>query len=198
MTNRSRRPAPPGPPGRRPPPRPRFSSLSKSLLLWALILFVPLAIWMQLFRPRESSRVEIKYSEFVQQLDSENLASVTIIEKEIQGTLKERSRAMTPSGPRDYTEFRTVIPFEDPSLVQRLEEKGVAVEAQPPSTNWLLQLVGILPWILIIALWIFLIRQMQGGGSRAFAFGKSRAKLLSADAPKVTFDDVAGADEAKQ
>jgi ATP-dependent metalloprotease FtsH len=200
MTNRSSRgrPAPPGPPGRRPPPRPRFSSLSKSLLLWALILFVPLAIWMQLFRPKESSRVEIKYSEFVQQLDSENLASVTIVEKEIEGTLKERSRAMTPSGPRDYTEFRTIIPFEDPSLVQRLEEKGVAVEAQAPSTNWLLQLVGILPWILIIALWIFLIRQMQGGGSRAFAFGKSRAKLLSADAPKVTFEDVAGADEAKQ
>ncbi|MGH7588755.1 MAG: ATP-dependent metallopeptidase FtsH/Yme1/Tma family protein, partial [Gemmatimonadota bacterium] len=198
MTNRSRRPAPPGPPGRRPPPRPRFSSLSKSLLLWALILFVPLAIWMQLFRPKESSRVEIKYSEFTAQLDAENLASVTIIEKEIQGVLKERSRAMTPSGPRDFTEFSTVIPFEDPALVQRLEDKGVAVEAQAPSTNWLLQLVGILPWILIIALWIFLIRQMQGGGSRAFAFGKSRAKLLSADAPKVTFEDVAGADEAKQ
>jgi len=198
MTNRSRRPAPPGPPGRRPPPRPRFSSLSKSLLLWALILFVPLAIWMQLFRPKESSRVEIKYSEFTEQLDQDNLASVTIIEKEIRGTLKERSRAMTQSGPRDFTEFLTVIPFEDPSLVQRLEEKGVAVEAQAPSTNWLLQLVGILPWILIIALWIFLIRQMQGGGSRAFAFGKSRAKLLSADAPKVTFEDVAGADEAKQ
>jgi cell division protease FtsH len=157
-----------------------------------------LAIWMQLFRPKESSRVEIKYSEFTEQLDADNLASVTIVEKEIQGTLKERSRAMTPSGPRDFTEFRTVIPFEDPALVQRLEEKGVAVEAQEPSTNWLLQLVGILPWILIIALWIFLIRQMQGGGSRAFAFGKSRAKLLSADAPKVTFDDVAGADEAKQ
>jgi cell division protease FtsH len=157
-----------------------------------------LAIWMQLFRPKESSRVEIKYSEFTEQLDAENLASVTIVEKEIQGTLKERSRAMTPSGPRDFTEFRTVIPFEDPALVQRLEEKGVAVEAQEPSTNWILQLVGILPWILIIALWIFLIRQMQGGGSRAFAFGKSRAKLLSADAPKVTFDDVAGADEAKQ
>ncbi|HET6340617.1 MAG TPA: ATP-dependent zinc metalloprotease FtsH [Gemmatimonadota bacterium] len=198
MTNRSRRPAPPGPPGRRPPPRPRFSSLSKSLLLWALILFVPLAIWMQLFRPKESSRVEIKYSEFTAQLDQDNLASVTIVEKEIQGTLKERSRAMTPSGPRDFTEFSTVIPFEDPLLVQRLEEKGVQVEAQAPSTNWLLQLVGILPWILIIALWIFLIRQMQGGGSRAFAFGKSRAKLLSADAPKVTFEDVAGADEAKQ
>ncbi|HKY59880.1 MAG TPA: ATP-dependent zinc metalloprotease FtsH [Gemmatimonadota bacterium] len=153
---------------------------------------------MQLFRPKESSRVEIKYSEFTEQLDQDNLASVTIVEKEIRGALKERSRAMTPSGPRDFTEFRTVIPFEDPSLVQRLEEKGVAVEAQEPSTNWLLQLVGILPWILIIALWIFLIRQMQGGGSRAFAFGKSRAKLLSADAPKVTFEDVAGADEAKQ
>ncbi|HET9581460.1 MAG TPA: ATP-dependent zinc metalloprotease FtsH [Gemmatimonadota bacterium] len=200
MTNRPNRgrPASPGPPGRRPPQRPRFSSLSKSLLLWALILFVPLAIWMQLFRPKESTRVEIKYSEFTEQLDAENLASVTIVEKEIQGTLKERSRTMTPGGPRDFTEFSTIMPFEDPALVQRLEEKGVSVEAQAPSTNWLLQLVGILPWILIIALWIFLIRQMQGGGSRAFAFGKSRAKLLSADAPKVTFEDVAGADEAKQ
>ncbi|MGH7558250.1 MAG: ATP-dependent metallopeptidase FtsH/Yme1/Tma family protein [Gemmatimonadota bacterium] len=200
MTNRSSRgrPAPPSPPGRRPPQRPRFSSLSKSLLLWALILFVPLLLWMQLFRPKDQQRVEIKYSEFAEQLEQGNLASVTIIEKEIQGELEKGARTVTPNGSRVYTEFRTFIPFEDPALVQRLEDKGVAVEAREPAINWLVQLVSWLPWVLIIALWIFFIRQMQGGGSRAFAFGKSRAKLLSADAPKVTFEDVAGADEAKQ
>ncbi len=200
MTNRSSRgrPTPPGPPGRRPPQRPRFSSLSKSLLLWALILFVPLLLWMQLFRPKDQQRVQIKYSEFAEQLERDNLASVTIIDKEIRGELDEGARTVTPNGSRVYTDFRTFIPFEDPELVQRLEEKGVVVEAQEPSINWLVQLVSWLPWVLIIALWIFFIRQMQGGGSRAFAFGKSRAKLLSADAPKVTFEDVAGADEAKQ
>ncbi|MGH7573367.1 MAG: ATP-dependent metallopeptidase FtsH/Yme1/Tma family protein, partial [Gemmatimonadota bacterium] len=89
MTNRPSRgrPAPPGPPGRRPPQRPRFSSLSKSLLLWALILFVPLLLWMQLFRPKDQQRVKIKYTEFTEQLERGNLASVTIIEKEIRGEL---------------------------------------------------------------------------------------------------------------
>ncbi|MBA3585815.1 MAG: ATP-dependent metallopeptidase FtsH/Yme1/Tma family protein, partial [Gemmatimonadetes bacterium] len=185
-----------GGPVRPPPRRPKFSSLSKSLALWLLIILLPLTVY-QLLMPREQTRVEIKYSVFAEQLESENVASVTFTQKELNGRLRKPARITTENGARAYTEFHTVLPFEDPDLVDRMQKRGVELEAREPPINWFTQLIAWLPWVLIIGLWIFFIRQMQGGGSKAFSFGKSRAKLLSADAPKVTFDDVAGADEAK-
>jgi len=180
----------------KPPRRPRFANVSKSLALWLLIILLPLTIY-QLFMPREQTTVEIGYSEFLQQLASENVAEATIAEKTVTGKLRGEARITTGEGTRTYTEFRTVIPFEDPDLVARMHDQGVEVKAEEPPINWFTQILAWLPWILIIAFWIFFVRQIQGGGSRAFSFGKSKAKLLSADAPKVTFDDVAGADEAK-
>jgi hypothetical protein len=194
--DRPRPPRRPGGTGRPPPKRPKFASLSKNLALWLIIILLPLTIY-QLFLPREQARVDIKYSEFVEQLDADNVAGVTITEKQLNGRLLREAQAETERGARAYTEFRTILPFEDPDLVQRMEERGVEVEAREARINWFTQILAWLPWILIIGLWIFFIRQMQGGGSRAFSFGKSKARLLSADAPKVPFDDVAGADEAK-
>jgi ATP-dependent metalloprotease FtsH len=200
MADRKGRPRPrrAGGTGRSSPPnRPRFSNLSKSLALWLLIILLPLTIY-QLFMPKERSAVDINYTEFVEQLDAGNVESVTITERQVSGVLKQPARTVTERGSRPYEEFRTVLPFEDPDLVRAMQEKGVAVEAKQPPINWFTQILAWLPWILIIAFWIFFVRQIQGGGSKAFSFGKSRAKLLSADAPKVTFDDVAGCDEAKQ
>jgi ATP-dependent metalloprotease FtsH len=148
--------------------------------------------------PKEQATVDIKYSEFVDQLESDNVATVTITDRQIRGKLQNAAKTTTDQGVRTYDEFRTVLPFEDPDLVRSMQESGVQVEAREPPINWFTQIVAWLPWILIIGLWIFFIRQIQGGGSKAFSFGKSKAKLLSADAPKVTFDDVAGADEAKE
>ena len=196
--SRQRRPRRAGGPGRPSPKRPKFSNLSKSLALWLLIILLPLTIY-QLFMPKQQSRVEIKYSDFTEQVQRENVASVTITEKELNGRLEQPARIVTENGSRTYTEFATILPPEMDTgpLMTRLTEQGVEVEARQPPINWFTQLIAWLPWILIIGLWIFFIRQMQGGGSKAFSFGKSRAKLLSADAPKVTFEDVAGADEAK-
>ncbi|HET6616716.1 MAG TPA: ATP-dependent zinc metalloprotease FtsH [Gemmatimonadota bacterium] len=177
--------------------RPRFSGLSKSLALWLLIILLPLTIY-QLFMPKEQASVDINYSEFVAQLEADNVDSVTITDLQIRGKLEKAAQTSTQQGLRSYSEFRTVLPFEDPDLVRSMQERGVSVEAREPPINWFTQVVAWLPWILIIGLWIFFIRQIQGGGSKAFSFGKSKAKLLSADAPKVTFDDVAGADEAKE
>jgi ATP-dependent metalloprotease FtsH len=196
--SRPRRPRRAGGTGRSSQPnRPRFSNLSKSLALWLLIILLPLTVY-QLFMPKERAAVDIKYSEFVEQLDAGNVESVTITERQVNGVLRQPARAVTERGSRPYEQFRTVLPFEDPDLVRTMQEKGVAVEAKQPPINWFTQILAWLPWILIIAFWIFFVRQIQGGGSKAFSFGKSRAKLLSADAPKVTFDDVAGCDEAKQ
>jgi len=195
--NRPRSPRRAGGPRRPSPNRPRFAGLSKSLALWLLIILLPLTIY-QLFMPKQQSIVDIKYSEFVDQLDSDNVESVTITDRQIRGQLEQPAKTATDQGLRSYDEFRTVLPFEDPDLVRNMQERGVEVEAREPPINWFTQVVAWLPWILIIGLWIFFIRQIQGGGSKAFSFGKSKAKLLSADAPKVTFDDVAGADEAKE
>ncbi len=200
MTDRKNRPRGvrrAGGSGRSPHPnRPKFSSLSKSLALWLLIILLPLTIY-QLFMPRERSTVDVKYSEFVEQLDAGNVASVTITDRQLAGELKESARTTTEGTARTYKEFRTVLPFEDPDLVRSMQSHGVSVEAKAAPINWFTQVLAWLPWILIIAFWIFFVRQIQGGGSKAFSFGKSKAKLLSADAPKQTFADVAGCDEAK-
>jgi len=195
--NRPRRPRRSSGPGRRPPRRAQLSSLYRSIALWALIL-IGVGLLLQFFMPKEQQRVDIKYSEFAEQLVNENIQSVTITDKEISGELRKLATTTTGGDTRSYTEFHTILPFEDPELVRRLEVRGVAVEARAAGTKWGQILLTSLPWILIIGIWVFLLRQMQGGGSRAFSFGKSRARLLSADTPKVTFDDVAGADEAKE
>jgi len=96
-------------------------------------------------------------------------------------------------------QFHTLLPTEaSQELLDVLEAAGVEVKAEEAGTNWVGYLISILPWILIIGLWFFFFRQMQAGGSKAFSFGKSRAKLLTGDTPGVTFADVAGADEAKE
>ena len=83
------------------------------------------------------------------------------------------------------------------AFIKRLEDAGVPILAKEPKGGITAIIIAALPWIVILGLWFFLLRQMQAGGSRAFSFGKSKAKLLTGDTPKVTFADVAGADEAK-
>ena len=95
-------------------------------------------------------------------------------------------------------EFTVLLPVKDSeALITRLEDAGVAVTASKTKNGLSVLLITALPWVVIIGLWWFLFRQMQAGGNRAFAFCKSKAKLLTGDTPKLTFADVAGADEAK-
>jgi cell division protease FtsH len=95
-------------------------------------------------------------------------------------------------------EFSTMLPIKDSEqALAELRQQNVQIRAAPPRQNWLLYVFQALPWLLIIGFWIFMLRQMQAGGSKAFQFGKSKARLLTGDTPKVTFADVAGCDEAK-
>ena len=162
---------------------------------WALIVLIPLAIFQVMDTSRQVEK-DLTYSEFRAQLEADNIVRVTITEGiKVEGELR---RPLHESGV-DIDQFNTLLPTEaSQDLLDRLEEKGVEVEAKEAAANWVNYLVSILPWILIIGLWFFFFRQMQAGGSRAFSFGKSKAKLLTGDTPKVTFSDVAGADEAKE
>jgi cell division protease FtsH len=94
--------------------------------------------------------------------------------------------------------FSLTIPPDTEGLIQRLEDADVIINAEEPQAGWGTFLLGALPWLLFIAFWLWIFRTMQGGGNKAFQFGRSKAKLISPDTPKVNFADVAGADEAKE
>jgi cell division protease FtsH len=162
---------------------------------WVLIFLIPLAIYELMDTAREPVK-ELTYTEFRAQLSSDNITSVSITDgRRVEGVLR------TPMQERGdpTSQFSTLLPTEaTEGLLEELDEAGVAVEAKDAGPNWVSYLGSLLPWILIIGLWVFFFRQMQAGGSRAFSFGKSKAKLLTGDTPSVTFADVAGADEAKE
>jgi len=177
----------------RPNPKNRITS---QIVVWLIIFLFAWAIW-NFFALRKTPKVAIDFTQFNQELAQGNIESVTIVEKEISGRLRTEGTRMSGRSAQKFKEFKTYIPFDDPELVKKLLEKGVTVNAKPAS-NWTSIVVGILPWVLVIGIWFLLLRRMTAGPDRAFSFGKSRARILNEDRPKVTFDDVAGVDEAKE
>jgi cell division protease FtsH len=173
----------------------RMNRFLRTASFWALIVLIPLLIF-QLMNSNREAQQELTYSEFRAQVAGQNVESVTIQEgRKLEGVL----RSSIEKNGVQVESFHTLLPFEaDKALIDELEEAGVQSQGEGPGSNWVGLMVGVLPWLLIIGLWVFLFRQMQSGGSRAFSFGKSKAKLLSGDTPKVTFADVAGCDEAKE
>ncbi|MDH5525825.1 MAG: ATP-dependent zinc metalloprotease FtsH [Nitrospirota bacterium] len=165
---------------------PQMNPKHKNLALWIVIgLFMILVI--NLFNvPTNSLEQEMVYSDFVAALEGGNVSEVTIKESTIAGTTK------------DGAQFRTYAP-DDPGLLEKLRAQEVRITVRPTEKSpWYVTfLLSWGPMLLIIALWVFFIRQMQGGSNRAMSFGKSRAQVLSEDKKKVTFADVAGVDEAK-
>ena len=178
------------------PPPPKFSwaRLSKTVAFWMIVVLVPV-IFFQLTARRSGDAPVIRYTDFAAALQRGNVGSVEIVElQDVKGEFKSPERIQG----QDVVRFTTQLPFEaDQAFVARLEAAGVPVQAKRARQGLLTLLVQMLPWLLLIGFWIFVFRQMQAGGSRAFAFGKSKAKLLTGDTPKLTFADVAGADEAK-
>jgi len=171
-----------------------FGRFSRNLSFWLIAFLVPVVLIQFAMRNNEQS-VEVDVSIYDAQLEADNIARVTIIAgKRVNGEFKSR---ILIKG-REVKNFWTLLAIADsPEEIKRLRDKQVAIRAEEASPSVLSVLVGLLPWVLILGIWIFLFRQMQAGGNKAFSFGKSKAKLLSGDTPKVTFADVAGADEAK-
>ena len=128
---------------------------------WALIVLIPLAIFQVMDTSRQVEK-DLTYSEFRAQLDADNVVRVTITEGvKVEGELR---RPLQESG-IDVDRFNTLLPTEaSQDLLDRLEEKGVEVEAKEAAANWVNYLISVLPWILIIGLWFFFFRQMQAGG----------------------------------
>jgi cell division protease FtsH len=177
----------------RPKPTSRWGRFSKVASLWVLVFLVPLVL-IQLMDSREEG-TELTYSQFSRELERGNIARVVIVEgMAVEGEL----RSAIPGEREPVSRFVVKLPVRDSEdLVSRLEAAGVSISAREADRDWWAAVLGFLPWLLIIGFWIFIARQMQSGGTKAFQFGKSKAKLLTGDTPKITFDDVAGADEAK-
>ncbi|HEX5178035.1 MAG TPA: ATP-dependent zinc metalloprotease FtsH [Gemmatimonadaceae bacterium] len=172
-----------------------FWRISKTLSFWLLLILIPIAFF-RFSGNAGDSPAEIDYTMYGQQLDAGNIQRVTIEDgKTIDGEFKSRIRVNN----RDVSKFTVRLPVaNDSHEVDRLRQKNVIISAQDAKPSLGGYVITFLPWILIIGIWIFLFRQMQAGGAKAFSFGKSKAKLLTGDTPKVTFSDVAGADEAKE
>ena len=176
------------------PPRPSWGNLSKNLALWMLVALLALALFQMMSRQR-SPTAEFTYSDFSRELDRGNVARVEMYDgKRIEGDFKS---AVSQDG-RSAKSFTVLLPVSNSEVfIDRLEKAGVPIAAREPRGGLTAVIIAALPWVVIFGLWIFLLRQLQAGGSRAFAFGKSKAKLLTGDTPKLTFADVAGCDEAK-
>src|ERR671938_446942 len=176
------------------PPRTNWGNLSKNLALWLLVGLLALALFQMMSRQRNPTQ-EFSYTEFSKQLDQGNIARVEVFDgKRLEGDFKS---PVTQDG-RSAKSFQVLLPVANSeAFIKRLEDANVPILAKEPKGGITAIIIAALPWIVILGLWFFLLRQLQAGGSRAFAFGKSKAKLLAGDTPKVTFADVAGADEAK-
>jgi cell division protease FtsH len=172
----------------------RWSRFSKTASFWILIIATAF-LFTQVLSPGRQQPEELSYTEFSRQLDAGNVREVTVIDgKRLEGELRQP----IPKEQKSVQEFFTQLPIRDSEIVlERLEAANVPITGAEARQNWWILIVQALPWLLIIGFWLFMLRQMQSGGSKAFQFGKSKARLLTGDTPKVTFADVAGADEAK-
>jgi cell division protease FtsH len=180
-------------------PRPdddsRWSRLSKTAAFWILMVLM-FVVALQIIRGPAEASATFNYSEFLSQLESGNIHKVVFKgETTVEGEL----RAPVQQEGQDLVKFTvTLPPGAEEGLAQRLRDADVIIEAEASQPGWGTYLLGALPWLLFIAFWLWIFRTMQGGGNKAFQFGRSKAKLISPDTPKVTFADVAGADEAKE
>lgn len=158
----------------------------RNIAFWLVISLVMVLLFNLFNRPQVKPET-INFSQFIAAVERGEIGSVTIHGSKVSGEYL------------DGRKFKLFIP-EYPDLVRDLREKGVQISAKPPGESpfWQSILISWFPMLLLIAVWIFFMKQMQVGGGKALAFGKSRAKILSKDQHKVTFEDVAGVDEAKE
>ncbi len=172
-----------------------WGRFSKTLSFWILIILIPVAL-IQISGSRAESSPEISYTQYKQELDRDNIAEVTMSGgKNVTGSFREPAVIAGKTARK----FTVQLPMANSqAALDQLDAKKVRVTSQDPKPSVMAWIINFLPWLLLIGFYLFLFRQMQAGGNKAFSFGKSKAKLLTGDTPKVTFADVAGADEAKQ
>ncbi len=172
----------------------------RTLAFWALVVLLSLVA----YRMYQGSfmtpqRAEISYTRFIEEVTKGNISNLQIIERSVTGELKTESSLRVGPHETAFKSFKTNILGDGQGLPEKVWETNPAIEIEVRNAgiNWLSVLFTWLPLLLIFGAWMFLLRQMQAGGSAALKFGKTKARVLLESTPKVTFKDVAGCDEAK-
>ena len=185
----------------------RFKSPQWRIVIAVLLIFLFFYMWGQFFNSRTNELYNISYSQFIEQLNANNIKSITIKDLLVSGEfIKEINIQLTGEKKTAAVKyFQTFLPsFQGEGLIAKLQEKNVVINVESSEKKGILWqiLMGILPWALIIGVWIFIMRrsqqQIQGGAGGLFSFGASKAKLYDVKKPSVTFKDVAGMENTKQ
>ena len=173
----------------------------KTSFVWVLII-ISAVFLSNLFNGQGADEFEIQYSEYRSFLTGELITSARVVDEIFHGELSEQQVIINSAGvSQNIVKFRLKLPFIDREVMNEWDKYNVDYTFRQKSVDWTGYFLNFLPWIAILAFWIFLMRRMQGGGGgmkSIFNFGKSRAKVWTSDKPKVTFDHVAGCVEAKE
>ena len=188
-----------GPPRRTPPAVPPGRPF-RTLAFWAfvvLLAIVTVRIYQGSFMTPQ--RLEISYTRFMQEVDKGNVLNLQILDHNVTGELRNETTLRVSGHDLPFKTFKTNIAGEGADLPERVwkTNPGIEVDYRSGGLNWLSLLLGWLPALMLFGAWLFIMRQMQAGGSAALKFGKTRARVLLESQPKITFKDVAGCDEAK-
>ena len=178
----------------------QWKQAGKTSLIWVIILISAIFV-SGLFTGKGGDELELEYYEYEHFLSSELIATAEIIQTDFHGKLKRLSTVERGSQRLQVDAFWVILPRDaDEAMEKEWKARGVQYTFGKPSVDWGGYLLSMAPWLLLIVFWIFIMRRMQGGmgGTKGlFSFGKSRARLWTTDKPGVTFDDVAGCEEAK-
>ena len=179
----------------------QWKRAGKTSFIWVFILIT--AIFLSgLFTSADQKAIEIQYYQYRALLEDKLISKATIIEDVFTGDLETPQTIISDIGPiENVTKFKVIIPFIDREIMSEWNNYGVDYSFKQQSIDWTGYFLNMLPWLLIIAVWIFILKRMQsgaGGMKGIFNFGKSRAKIWTSDMEKITFDDVAGCVEAKE
>jgi cell division protease FtsH len=180
-----------------------WGKVLKVVLSWSAII-LGVFIIMTLFRTQEGTEFDLDYTQYVDLLKNGKIATAVVRKSDLNnfdfhGTLTAPEELQTSTGKTIRVEkFVVTLPFIDNSVIQEWSDKKIRFTITKDDNTWMNALLGALPWLLLLVVWLIIMRRMQGMGTKGiFSFGKSRAKSITEGATKVTFQDVAGADEAK-
>jgi cell division protease FtsH len=165
-----------------------MNSNIKTAIFWVVIVMVVVLLWTVVRQSKQRPDAQLSFTTLMSEVDNERVQSITLTGNDAHGTYKN-----------EQGEFHAVIPPNYQPLIEGLRTKKVEVKfGKETGSGWVSILINAIPFVLLLAFWIFMMRQMQSGGNKALSFGKSRARLHSSQQKKVTFKDVAGVEEAKE
>jgi len=179
-----------------------WNRVLKVVLSWSAVILVVFLV-MSLFKESDSTEMEVTYTEYQALMESGSIEEATVRKSDLMnydfhGVLSRPERVVRNGREVTFDKFMLTLPMLDSSVVQEWTDRGIKFTVTREDNTWVSALLGALPWVLLLVVWLIIMRRMQGAGPKGiFSFGKSKAKMISEGQPRVTFADVAGADEAK-